>query len=118
MFLKALKGKIHRARVTGAKIDYSGSVAVDPNLLDAAGIANYESVLVADVNNGNRFETYVVPANRGSGDIIIMGAAARLAKVGDLVILINFAYFAQDELAVHKPRVVIVDEHNKVKEII
>jgi aspartate 1-decarboxylase len=118
MFLKGLKSKIHRARVTDTQIEYSGSIAIDPILLEAAGIAPYEAVLVADCDNGNRFETYVVPARRGSGECIIMGAAARLAKKGDIVIIINFAFFTPQELAVHKPKVVLVNEQNGVKEII
>jgi aspartate 1-decarboxylase len=118
MFVKALKGKIHRATVTDTQLDYPGSIAIDPVLMEAAGIAQYEEVLIADVTNGNRFETYAIPvanAKRGSGDVIIMGAAAHLAKVGDIIIIINFGYFTPDELPRHKPKVVFVDEKNKIK---
>ncbi|OHB58358.1 MAG: aspartate 1-decarboxylase [Planctomycetes bacterium GWF2_50_10] len=118
MFVKALKCKIHRATVTDTKIEYSGSIAVDPELMEAAGMAPYEAVLIADVNNGNRFETYVVPAKRGSGDIIIMGAAARLAQCGDRVIIINFGYFTPEELKNHKPKVVVMGDNNKISEIV
>jgi aspartate 1-decarboxylase len=118
MFVKALKGKIHRATVTDAKLDYSGSIGIDPVLMRAAGIRPYEAVLIANVNNGNRFETYAVEAREGSGDVIIMGAAAKLAGTGDLVIIINFGYFSPEELSTHKPKVVIVDAQNKVKSIL
>lgn len=118
MFVKALKGKIHRATVTDTQLDYPGSIAIDPVLMEAAGIAQYEEVLVADVTNGNRFETYVVAAKRGSGDVIIMGAAAHLAKVGDIIIIINFGYFTPEELPRHKPKVVFVDEKNKIKPMV
>jgi aspartate 1-decarboxylase len=119
MFLKALKSKIHRATVTDTQLDYPGSIAIDPVLMEAAGIAQYEEVLIADVTNGNRFETYAIPvvsAKRGSGYVIIMGAAAHLAKAGDIIIIINFGYFTPDELASHKPKVVFVDEKNKIKQ--
>jgi aspartate 1-decarboxylase len=115
MFVKALKSKIHRATVTDTQLDYPGSIAIDPVLMEAAGIAQYEEVLVADVSNGSRFETYVVGAKRASGDIIVMGAAAHLAKAGDIVIIINFGYYSPDELARHKPKIVTVDEKNKIK---
>lgn len=115
MFLKALKSKIHRATVTDTQLDYPGSIAIDPVLMEAAGLSQYEEVLIADVTNGNRFETYVVSAKRGSGDVIVMGAAAHLAKAGDIIIIINFGYFSPDELPRHKPQVVFVDEKNKIK---
>ncbi len=83
MLIKRLKGKLHRATVTSAKIDYPGSIAIDSALLEAAGIMLYESVLIADLNNSNRLETYVVPAEAGSGKIEILGAAARLIKPKD-----------------------------------
>ena len=118
MFVKALKCKLHRATVTDTKIDYSGSIAVDPELMEAAGMTAYEAVLIANVNNGNRFETYVVPAKRGSGQVIIMGAAARLAQPGDKVIIINFGYFSPEELKNHKPKTLVMGDNNKIQEIV
>jgi aspartate 1-decarboxylase len=115
MFVKALKSKIHRATVTDTQLDYPGSIAIDPVLMEAAGISLYEEVLIADVSNGNRFETYAVNAKRGSGEVIVMGAAAHLAKPGDIIIIINFGYFTPDELAKHKPVVITVDEKNRIK---
>lgn len=115
MFVKALKCKIHRATVTDTQLDYPGSIAIDPVLMEAAGIAQYEEVLIADVSNGNRFETYVVKAKPGSGEVIVMGAAAHLAKPGDIIIIINFGYFTPDELTTHKPVVITVDQKNRIK---
>ncbi len=118
MLIKALKGKIHRATVTAAKVDYPGSVAIDADLLEATGILPYEAVLIANVTNGSRAETYVVPAPAGSGNIEVLGAAARMFSPGDIVIFINFAWYTPDEVAKLKPKVVIPDEHNKVKRIL
>ena len=118
MLIKALKSKIHRATLTGAQVDYPGSVAIDPVLLEAAGIMPYEAVLIADINNGQRLETYVVPAERQSGDVIIMGAAARVMDKGDIVIIMNFGLFEPKELKGHKPKVLIVDERNQIKKIL
>ncbi len=112
MWVKALKGKIHRARVTRTKIDYPGSIGIDAEMLEAAGIQNYEEVLVANVTNGERVETYVVPEPAGSKDIIVLGAAARLFSPGDIVIIMNFAYYDRDELKAHKPHIIACDEHN------
>jgi aspartate 1-decarboxylase len=112
MLVKALKGKIHRCRVTQTKIDYPGSIGVDEDMLKAVGISLYEEVLLANVTNGERVETYVVPAPTGSGDIIILGAAARLFSPGDIVIIMNFAYYSPEELKTHKPKVLVCDEHN------
>ena len=112
MLSKALKGKIHRARVTQTKIDYPGSIGVDETILKEAGIAPYEEVLLANVTNGARVETYVVPAPAGSKDIIVLGAAARQFDPGDIVIIMNFGYFTPEELKKHKPQIVICDESN------
>jgi len=116
MFVKALKGKIHRATVTGVKIDYPGSVAVDPVLMEAAGIAPYEEVLLANVTNGERVETYLIPAEAGSGDLIVLGAAGRLFNVGDIVIIMNFGYYTPEEVKRIKPKVIVADENNKIKD--
>ncbi len=114
MLIKALKGKIHRATVTATKVDYPGSVGIDSDLLAAAGILPYEAVLIANVTNGSRVETYVVPAPAGSGNIEILGAAARMFSPGDIVIFMNFAWYTPDEAAKLKPKVVVPDEHNKI----
>jgi aspartate 1-decarboxylase len=115
MFLKALKGKIHRGRVTQTKVDYPGSIGIDSDMLKAAGINIYEEVLVANVSNGQRVETYVVPAPAGSREIIVLGAAAKLFEPGDIVIIMNFGYFSSEELDKHKPSVILCDEKNSFK---
>jgi len=114
MLLKVLKGKIHRATVTASRIDYPGSVGVDTDLLEAAGILPYEAVLMANVTNGQRAETYVVPAEAGSGRVEVLGAAARLFSPGDIVILINFAFCTPEEARQIKPKVVMPDEKNGI----
>ena len=114
MFVKILKSKLHRARVTDAKLHYPGSIAIDSALMEAAGILPYESVLVADVDNGNRLETYVVPAEAGSGEIVILGAAAQLIQPKDIVIIIGFGYMTPEEARNHKPKVVVLDENNQI----
>ena len=115
MFVKMLKSKLHLARVTDTKPDYSGSIAIDPNLLEAVDLKPYEMVLIADSNNGNRFETYVVPAERGSGDIIVMGPAAKLVEPKDIIIILNFAYFTPDEAKQLKPKIIVLDENNNIE---
>lgn len=112
MFVKALKGKIHRGRVTQTKIDYPGSIGIDKHMMEAAGIMPYEEVLVANVTNGERLETYVIPAPAGSKEIIILGAAARHFSPEDVVIIMNFAYFKPEEMGDLKPKVLICDEKN------
>lgn len=111
-----MKSKLHRARVTDAKLNYPGSIAIDSALMEAVGILPYENVLVADVNNGNRLETYVVPAPANSGQITILGAAAHLVKKNDLVIIIAFGYFTPEEAGAFKPKVAYLDENNKIKQ--
>jgi len=115
MFVKLMKSKLHRATVTETKLDYPGSIAIDSALMDAAGVLPYESVLIADLNNGNRLETYVVPAEANSGRIIILGAAAKLIKPKDLVIIIGFGFFTPEEAKEHKPKVVVLGENNKIR---
>ena len=115
MLVKLMKSKLHRATVTDAKLHYPGSLAVDADLMKAAGMVPYESVIVADLNNGNRLETYVIEAEAGSGDIIILGAAAQLIKTGDTVIIFSFGFFTPDEAQKHKPKVLVLEENNKVK---
>lgn len=115
MFVKILKGKLHRAKVTDTKLQYAGSIAIDSMLMEAAGILPYESVLITDLNNGNRLETYVVPAEADSGRVVILGAAAHLIKPKDLIIILSFGYYTPEEAAKIKPKVVVLDENNKIK---
>lgn len=116
MFVKILKSKLHRATVTDTKLHYPGSIAIDSALMEAAGILPYESVLVADLNNGNRLETYVVPAEANSGQIVILGAAARLIKPKDIVIILSFGFFTPDQAKEFKPKIVVLDKNNKIKD--
>ena len=115
MFVKLLKSKLHRATVTETKLHYPGSIAIDSTLMDAANILPYEAVLVADLNNGSRLETYAVPAEADSGRIVILGAAAKLIKPKDIIIIFSFGFFTPDEAKKLKPRVVILGENNKIK---
>lgn len=114
MQLTMLKGKIHRATVTQAALDYVGSITVDEALMEAAGICEYEKVQIADVENGQRFETYVIAGARGSGIICLNGAAARLVQVGDKVIIMAYALMSPEEVTENPPRVVLVGEGNRV----
>ena len=110
-----LKSKIHRATITGADLHYVGSITVDPDLLEAADIREHEQVHVVDIDNGARFETYTIAGRRGSGEIQINGAAARLVHVGDLVILISYAEYEEEELdTTYEPRVVHVNRKNEI----
>lgn len=115
MFVKILKSKLHRATVTDTKLHYPGSIAIDSVLMEAAGILPYESVLIADVNNGNRLETYVVPAEADSGQVVVLGAAAHLIKPKDVVIILSFGFFTPDEAKEFKPKIVVLDENNKIR---
>ena len=112
-----MKSKIHRATVTQADLHYVGSVTIDADLLDAADLIEGEQVAIVDITNGARLETYVIPAPRGSGLIGINGAAAHLVHPGDLVIIMNYAMYDEDELRSRQPRVVHVDERNRVVKI-
>ncbi len=114
MTLNMLKGKIHRVKVTQAELDYVGSVTVDEDLLDAAGILEYEQVHIVDINNGQRFETYTIKGERGSGIICLNGAAARLVQKGDLIIIMSYAQMTSED---HKPKVVFADENNKILKV-
>ena len=113
MLLTLMKGKIHRAAVTQCDLNYEGSISIDAGLLERAGILPYEQVDVLNINNGERFTTYAIPAPAGSGMIGINGAAARLAQKGDLVIIIAYARMAEAEAKGFVPRVVLVDEANR-----
>jgi aspartate 1-decarboxylase len=118
MFLKLLRSKLHRAAVTDTILDYPGSLAIDADLMEKAGIMEYESVMIADVNNGNRLETYAIPAPAGSGQIIVLGAAAKLINPKDRVIIFTFGFFSEEEAKTHKPKVLSLDENNKIVKVI
>jgi aspartate 1-decarboxylase len=111
-----LRSKIHRATVTDANLEYEGSLTVDPLLLEAAGILPYEQVSVSNLNNGERFETYVIPGKRGAGEMVLNGPTARKGLKGDKVIVFCYEYFNEDELKSFKPRIVLVDENNRSRE--
>ena len=117
MFLHLLKSKIHCATVTEADLRYMGSITIDEVLMDAAGILPHERVQVVDNNNGARLETYVIPGPRGSGVICLNGAAARCVQPGDVVIIMAYAVFTQEEARDYEPVVVMVDEKNAIREI-
>lgn len=114
MELTMLKGKIHRATVRQAELDYVGSITVDEDLLDAAGIFEYEQVQVVDIDNGQRFETYTIAGERGSGMICLNGAAARCVQVADKIIIMAYAKMTPEEAKTAKPNVVFVDEQNHI----
>ena len=115
MFLKMLKSKIHRARVTGVRLDYEGSVTIDPALLQAADIVPYEQVHVLNINTGARFTTYAIAGSPGEGQIELNGAAARLAAKGDTVIILTYTTVDDEEATSFMPRLVYVDRNNKIK---
>lgn len=117
MYLNMLKGKIHRATVTQAELDYVGSITVDVVLLEAAGIREYEMVQVVDINNGNRFETYTIAGERGSGMICLNGAAARQVQVKDKIIIMAYAYMEEKEVEANPPKVVFVEESNQIARV-
>jgi aspartate 1-decarboxylase len=112
-----LLGKIHRATVTRADLDYVGSITIDADLIEAAGFLENEKIDIYDVTNGARLSTYVIPGERGSGEIGINGAAAHLVNPGDLVILAGYGWMSAEEAATHRPRVVHVDGGNRIVEI-
>lgn len=114
MIITMLKSKIHRAKVVEAELDYIGSITIDPELTEAAGIIEYEKVQIADVNNGERFETYVIYGERGSGMICLNGAAARCVQKGDHIIIMAYAQVDCEKAKSLKPRVVFVDDDNKI----
>ncbi len=111
---KMLRGKIHRATITEANLHYQGSITIDADLMEAADFLEFEQVEVWNITNGNRFSTYTILGERGSGTICINGAAAHKAKKGDMVIIAAFGWMAGDEARRHKPKVVLVDEANRI----
>lgn len=114
MMRKILRSKIHRATVTGADLDYEGSIGIDQDLIDAADLAPFEAVHIWDITTGARLETYVIPERRGSGAIVVNGAAARLVLSGHLIIIASFAWIEQCYISQHVPRVVLVNGRNRI----
>lgn len=117
MEITMLKSKIHRARVVQAELDYVGSITIDSELLEASGIMEYEKVQIADVNNGERFETYVIAGEKGSGMICLNGAAARCVQTGDYIIIMAYCTMNEQEARTHKPKVVFVNENNGITKV-
>ena len=117
MQIEMLKAKIHRAIVTQAELDYVGSITVDIDLLEASGILEYEKVQIVDINNGSRFETYTIAGERGSGVICLNGAAARCVSTGDKIIIMSYCTLTPDEARTHTPKVVFVDDENKISRV-
>ena len=115
MQVKLMKSKIHRATVTQSDLHYEGSIGIDEDLLEAAGILPFESVHVWNVNNAERFETYALPLRRGSREVCVNGAAARLAQAGDLVIVASFCWIVEQEARGHQPSVLVLGEGNAVQ---
>jgi aspartate 1-decarboxylase len=114
MFIEVLQGKIHNVRLTQTELNYTGSITVDMNLVDAAGMVPNQKVLIVNNNNGERFETYIIPGERGSGIIGLNGAAARRGQVGDELIIMTFCYLNVDELAHHQPKNIFPDRQNRL----
>ena len=114
MLLEMLKGKIHRARITQCFVDYEGSLEIDTDLLQEAGILPYEKILVVNATNGQRLETYAIPGEAGSGIFCLNGAAAHRGNVGDIITIMCFANFTPEEAQTFRPRVIVMDENNKI----
>lgn len=118
MFRMMMNSKLHRATVTEANLNYVGSITIDSDLLDAAGMLPNEKVHIVNNNNGARFETYIIAGERSSGVICVNGAAARLVQKGDIVIIISYVYVTDEEAITHQPTVLLMDETNRIKEVI
>ncbi|WP_409288922.1 aspartate 1-decarboxylase [Peribacillus sp. SCS-26] len=118
MFRTMMNAKIHRARVTEANLNYVGSITIDEDILDAVGMAANEKVAIVNNNNGARLETYIIPGPRGSGVVCLNGAAARLVQPDDIVIIISYAIIPEEKVQSHTPKVAIMDENNRIKELI
>ena len=118
MFRTLMNAKIHRARVTEANLNYVGSITIDADILDAVGMVANEKVQVVNNNNGARFETYIIPGERGSGVFCLNGAAARLVQKGDVIIVISYAFVPEDKIAQHRPKIAIMDENNRIQQLI
>jgi len=116
MLIEMLQGKIHRAVVTDCRIDYEGSLSVDPELIEQAGLRPYQKIQLLNINNGQRIETYLIEGPRGEREVIVNGAAARLFHRGDRVIVAGYALLDAKELAGHKPKVIVLDDQNQIAE--
>ena len=114
MLVEFLNSKIHRATVTDANLNYVGSITIDEDLLKAANMQEWQKVEILDINNGERFQTYIIKGKAGSGEICLNGAAARKVQPGDKVIIVTYGYFTPQETKTHKPTIVIVDDNNKI----
>lgn len=117
MLLTLLKAKIHRAKITQADLNYVGSITIDEYLLELSGIMEYEKVKIVDIDNGNRFETYVIKGEKNSGIICINGAAARLVREGDKIIIMCYCHLQPDETKKHTPKIILMNEDNSVHSI-
>lgn len=115
MFRQLLRCKIHRATVTESNLEYEGSITIDEELMDCAGILPYELVMVSNLNNGERFSTYALPGTRGKGEVILNGPTARKGVTGDLVIVFCYEFFNEDEAKRHAPKIIQVDERNAIR---
>ncbi|AND41210.1 MULTISPECIES: aspartate 1-decarboxylase [Cytobacillus] len=118
MFRTMMNGKIHRATVTEANLNYVGSITIDTDIIEAVGMAPNEKVQIVNNNNGARFETYIIPGERGSGVICVNGAAARLVQEGDIVIIISYALVPDEKVPYHEPKVAIMDSSNRIADMI
>ncbi|RSK51911.1 aspartate 1-decarboxylase [Bacillus canaveralius] len=118
MFRTIMNGKIHRATVTEANLNYVGSITIDEDIIDAVGMLPNEKVQIVNNNNGARFETYIIPGQRGSKVICVNGAAARLVQEGDTVIIISYALISEEKVNTHQPKVAIMGEGNAIKELL
>ncbi|MGX1263983.1 aspartate 1-decarboxylase [Rossellomorea marisflavi] len=118
MFRTMMSGKIHRARVTEANLNYVGSITIDEEILDAVGMVANEKVQVVNNNNGERLETYIIPGKRGSGVICLNGAAARKVQEGDIVIIVSYKLIGEEHISCHVPKVAIMDENNTIVEML
>ncbi len=114
MLIQLLRAKIHRARVTDANLNYEGSLTIDENLMEAVGIVANEKVQVVNISNGSRAETYVITGKKDSGEIVMNGAIARLAQIGDLVIILAYGLVDESEAYKHKSTTVVVDDNNRI----
>ncbi|MBT9285478.1 MULTISPECIES: aspartate 1-decarboxylase [Bacillus] len=118
MYRTMMAGKLHRATVTEANLNYVGSITIDEDLLDAVGMLANEKVQIVNNNNGARFETYIIPGKRGSGVICLNGAAARLVQEGDKVIIISYQMMSDQEAKSHQPKVAVLDDQNKIEQML
>ncbi len=115
MYRQLLRCKIHRATVTGSSLEYEGSLTIDEELMEQAGILSFEAVMVSNLNNGERFSTYALPGRRGDGEIILNGPTARLGVIGDKVIIFCYEFYTDHEAMQHAPKIIQVDQHNRIK---